>query len=64
MDGYRIKNTFMAYAVGAARAERFKNWDIAADLWEKAALRPVNAHQHEWATRRKAFCENAYLKGW
>ncbi|EEZ5537886.1 ANR family transcriptional regulator [Shigella sonnei] len=54
----------MAYAVGAARAERFKNWDIAADLWEKAALRPVNAHQHEWATRRKAFCENAYLKGW
>lgn len=58
------KNTYAAYALGATRAERRKDYPAAAMLWEKAAASPASARCRERAVLRAEFCHNAAQRKW
>jgi len=59
-----VRNRFMAYARGAAAAERRAEYDVAADLWRKACNMPCHRVNAEHALLRADFCTNAAQKRW
>lgn len=59
-----VRNRFIAYARGAAAAERRAEYDTAADLWRKASDMPCHRVNAEHALLRADFCTNAAQKRW
>lgn len=59
-----VRNRFIAYARGAAAAERRAEYDIAADLWRKASNMPCHRVNADHALLRADFCTNAAKKSW
>lgn len=59
-----VRNRFIAYARGAAKAERRAEYEVAADLWRKASDMPCHRVNAEHALLRAEFCTNAAQKRW
>ena len=59
-----VRNRFISYARGAAKAERRAEYDVAADLWRKASNMPCHRVNAEHALLRAEFCTNAAQKRW
>ena len=49
-------DSFIDYAKLAATAERARQFNLAEDLWNKAALHSTNVYNIEWAYNRMFFC--------
>ncbi|EBD6542199.1 ANR family transcriptional regulator [Salmonella enterica] len=58
------RNTYRCYAVGASRYEQAGEYLRAADLWERASMRPCKSRAQHWAECRAAFCRRAATGRW
>lgn len=57
-----MDKAYLEKAEAAARAERFGNYQQAADLWNKAFKSAPNAKQKIWCEKRLEFCERVAEK--
>lgn len=56
-----VKNN-IDYAQLASDKERQANWELAAQLWEKALQQAIDKEQSQWCLSRYEYCCIRFLK--
>ena len=50
------------YAQLASDKERQANWEVAAQLWEKALQQTIDKEQSKWCLSRYEYCSIQFLR--